>query len=101
MIAPGFAVSPTKGTTLSLEYGIARRVAEDDAVYLGGMRAGPGTQDLPGHDIGRLLRIGAKWSPRDGTTLSLGFEHLDAGDVLDRAGLPAGSYGLMSMTLRF
>lgn len=101
LIAPGFAVSPTKGTTFSLEYGIARRLAEEDAVYFGGMRAGPGTQDVPGQDIGKLLRIGGKWSPRDGATLSFGFEHLEAGDVLDRAGLPSGSYGFVSMTLRF
>jgi hypothetical protein len=101
MVAPGFSVSPTENTSWSIEYGFARRLAADDAVYLGGMRAGPGTPDVPGQRIGGLLRVAGRWTPRPGTVFSAGFEHLAAGDVLDRAGLPSGSHAFFSVTVRF
>lgn len=82
MIAPGIAVSPTSKTNLSIEYGFARRLREGDAAYAGGMRAYAGTQNVPGHEIGNLLRIVGTWSASEHLTLFMNVEHLAAGDVL-------------------
>ena len=101
MIAPGLSVSPTPATTLAIEYGFARRLAEDDAVYAGGMRAYPGTQNVSGQEIGGLLRVSGSWSVTKHLTLFVDYEHLAAGDVLRHAGLPSGSYGYVGATLRY
>ncbi len=101
LIAPGISLSPTPTTNLSIEYGLARRLAEDDAVYAGGMRAYTGTENVPGHEIGGLLRIAASWSATKNLTLSVDYEHLAAGDVLTRSHLPSGSYGYVGATFRF
>ena len=101
LIAPGISVSPTPTTNLSVEYGFARRLSENDAVYAAGMRAYPGTDNVAGHEIGGLLRVAASWSVTRNLTLSLDYEHLAAGDVLTRAHLPSGSYGYLGATFRF
>jgi Alginate export len=101
MIAPGISFSPASNVNVSAEYGIARRLAEDDAVYGGGMRAYPGTQNVPGHEIGRLLRVAANWGVSEHLTLYFDYEHLAAGEVLERAGLSSGSYGYLGATFRF
>ncbi len=101
LIAPGISASPTPTTNLSIEYGFARRLAENDAVYAGGMRAYPGTQNVPGHEIGGLLRVAASWSVTEHCTLFLDYERLVVGDVPMRANLPSGSYGYIGATFRF
>lgn len=101
MIAPGFSIAPTKQINLSIEYGFARRLVEDDAVYAGGMRAYTNTQNMPGYEIGGLLRVTGSWSANKYLTLSLNYEHLDAGDLLKRAHFPSGSYGYLGATFRY
>ena len=101
IVAPGITVSPTPRTTLSFEYGYARRLQATDAVYAGGMRAYAGTQNVPGHHIGGLTRLSGSWSPSQALALSVTFEHLEAGDVLERAGHPSGTYGHLSATYRY
>lgn len=101
MVAPGVAISPTAKTNLSMEYGFARRLNENDAAYAGGMRAYAGTQKVPGHDIGNLLRIVDTWSVSEQLTLFFNYEHLIAGDVLKRADIPSGSYGYVGATYRY
>lgn len=100
-IAPGISVSPTATTNIAIEYGFARRLTDDDAAYAGGLRAYPGTQNVKGHEIGYLLRITGNWSVTENLTLSLDYEHLAAGEVLERAQLPSGSYGYVGATFRF
>lgn len=101
LIAPGISFSPVPTVNVSAEYGFARRFAEDDAVYAGGMRAYPGSRNVPGHEIGGLLRVAASWSVTEHLTLFFNYEHLAAGEVLERAGLPSGSYGRVGATFRF
>jgi len=101
LIAPGVSVSPTKATNLSAEYGFARRLTAKDAAYSGGMRAYAGTQNVPGHEIGGLLRIAGTWAATEHLTLFMDYEHLAAGDVLKRARLPSGSYGYVGATFRY
>lgn len=100
LITPGFFVSPTRKTNLSLEYGIAQRLSAADAVYGGLMRAYAGTQNVAGHSVGGLLRLGANWTPRVNLTLFADFEYLSRGDVLRRAGIPSGSYTQVGLTFR-
>ncbi len=101
MIAPGITVSPTSATTLSIEYGFARRLTQGDAAYAGGMRAYAGTQNVPDHEIGGLLRVAGTWLASKQLTLFFNFEHLAAGDVLKHARLPSGSYGYVGATFRY
>ena len=101
MISPGISVSPTPKTTVSLEYGFARRLEEGDAAYAGGVRAYPGTQDVSGHEIGGLLRVVANWTASEHLTVSFNYEHFAAGDVLKRAGLPSGHAGYLSASWRY
>lgn len=101
MIAPGVALSPTSATSLSMEYGFARRLREGDAAYGGAMRAYGGTQNVPGRDIGGLLRIVGSWAASEHLSLFVNIEHLAAGDVLTRAKLPSGSYAYVGATFRY
>jgi hypothetical protein len=101
LIAPGISVVPMPRTSLSVEYGFARRLKSDDAAYAGGMRAYAGTQNVSGHEIGGLLRVVATWSVTAHLTLSLNHEHLSAGDVLARVRLPSGSYTYVGATFRY
>ena len=101
LIAPGISASPTPTTILSIEYGFARRLKEDDAAYAGQMRAYAGTQNVPGHEVGGLLRVAWSWSATEHPTLFFNYEHLAAGDVLIRARLPSGSYGYVGATFRY
>lgn len=101
MIAPGIAVSPTARTSLSAEYGFAQRLNQGDAAYAGGMRAYAGTQNVTGHEIGGLLRVTSSWSATEHLTLFFNYEHLAAGEVLTRAGLPSSSYCYAGATFRY
>lgn len=101
LLAPSLALAPTPATSLSLEYGVAERLSEVDAVYAGLMRAYPGTQGVPGHEIGGLLRLNGRWSATENLALGFTYEHLAAGDVLQQARVPSGSYGYVFTTVRY
>jgi len=101
LITPGIAFSPAPGHQLSVEYGYARRLAQDDAAYAGGMRPYPGTQSVRGHDIGGLLRVSGVWTPTPYLTINFGVEHLSAGRVLASAGIPSGLFSFLSATVRY
>lgn len=101
LAAPGVAVSPSARTSLSLEYGLARRLRTEDAAYAGGGRAYPGTQLVSGHEIGGLLRINGSWAAKERLTVFFNYERFGAGDVLKRAGLPSGAYGYVGVTYRY
>lgn len=101
LVAPGIALTPSPKTALSLEYGFARRLNEGDAAYAGGMRPYAGTENLSGHDLGKLLRLGATWAPAKNLGLTFNFEHLAAGDLLQRAQLPSGAYVSVGATFKY
>ena len=101
LVAPGISVTPTPKTTLSFELGFARRLNEGDAAYAGGMRPYAATQNISGHDIGNLLRIGASWAPVKNVNLTFNFERLIVGDLLQRAQLPSGSYASVGATIKY
>jgi hypothetical protein len=101
LVAPGFAITPTSRTSLAIEYGFARRLRTDDAAYAGGLRAYPGTREVPGRRIGGLLRVSGSWAASANLTLALDYERLAAGDVLVRAGHASGSYAYVGATIRY
>ncbi len=101
LIAPGVSLSPVSTVNVSAEYGFARRLTEDDAVYGGGMRPYPGTQNVTGQDVGGLLRVAASWELTEHFTVFIDYEHLARGAVLKRADLPSGSYAYIGATFRY
>ena len=101
MIAPGVAVSPTSATSLALEYGVARRLDNKDAIYAGGLRVYAGTAGVRGRDIGDLLRLNGTWSINDHLNLFFNVEYLNAGAVLNRAQAPSASYAALGATIRY
>jgi len=100
MVAPSLSFSPLPRTTVTIEYGHARRRVSSDAVYAGGMRAYAGTHAAIGHHIGNLTRLSATWTASDRLGFTLAFEHLSAGTVLRSAGYPSGAYAYLSATYR-
>jgi hypothetical protein len=101
MIAPGITVSPTPRATLSLEFGYARRLDENDAVYAGGGRAYSSSERVPGHHIGNLSRLTGAWSVNRNLAFRLNIEHMRAGIALRSAGFPSGTYAYLDATYRY
>ena len=101
LVAPGIALAPSATTTLSFEYGYARRLDADDDAYAGGMRAYAGTRDVPGHHIGNLMRLSGSWSPSTRLSFNFNVEHLAAGHFLREAGFYSGTYALLGATYRY
>jgi hypothetical protein len=101
LVAPGIAVSPSPRTTLSLEFGHARRVASDAPAYAGATRAYAGTASAGGRHIGNLTRLAAEWKASRHWSFNASFERLAAGSVLDQAGFASGSYVQVGGTVRY
>lgn len=101
LVAPGLTLSPGRNTTLSFEYGHARRLATRDAAYAGGMRPYAGTQVVPGRHIGNLARLTTSWTPSDWWSWTLNLEHLATGRVLKTAGFRSGTQAQLTTTYRY
>jgi hypothetical protein len=101
IVASGIALAPSATTTLSFEYGCARRLEADDDAYAGGMRAYAGTRDVPDDHIGNLLRLSGSWSPSTRLSFNLNVEHLAAGRLLHEAGFNSGTYAQLGATYRY
>lgn len=101
MASPGISWSPTPGATLSLEYGLARRLAAADVAYAGGMRPYAGTLAVPGRDIGRMFRMAGNWALGSNVTLFYNVERFRTGEVLRLAKVPSGSYAYLGATYRY
>ena len=101
LVAPGLSFSPGRNTTLSFEYGHARRLDTRDAAYAGGMRPYAGTQAVPGRHIGNLARLTTSWTPSDWWSLNLNLEHLETGRVLKTAGFRSGTQAQLTATYRY
>jgi hypothetical protein len=101
LVAPGLTFSPGGSTTVSLEYGYARRLDTRDAAYAGGMRPYAGTQAVPGRHIGNLARLNANWTPSDWLSLNFNLEQLSAARVLKAAGFHDGTQVQLTATYRY
>lgn len=101
LVSPGLSVTPGEHTTLSFEYGFARRLDANDVVYGSGMRAYAGTEHSQGHDIGILARLSGIWTPTNHLSFNLNLEHLSAGSVLHDAGYQSGTYTQFGLTYRY
>ncbi|PZO10881.1 MAG: hypothetical protein DCF27_00515 [Lysobacteraceae bacterium] len=101
MMAPGMQLSPSAGTTLSLEFGFARRLVESDAVYAAGMRPYAGTERVSGLRIGELARLSGRWTVSQRLSLNVNLEYLKPGEVLKASGFTGGAYGYVSTTYRY
>jgi len=101
LVAPGISITPSAGTTLSLEYGYALRMDTSDAAFGAGMRPFPGTEHVAGRHIGNLSRVNIAWAPRASVAVNFSLEYLDPGRVLKSANLPSGSHAYLGTTYRY
>lgn len=101
MLTPGLMLSPGATTRLAIDYGIAQRFDEQDAVYAGGMRAYAGTATLPGKEIGTLLRLSGSWALSPQLTLFSTIEQFAAGAVLTRGQRRSAHYLNLGLTYRY
>ena len=101
MLAPGLSFTPGTHSSVSVEYGLVRRLKEGDAAYAGGMRPYAGTQSLRGREVGSIVRVVAAWTIAPRWTLSMNYEEMHAGDLLRRAGLSSGRYAYLGATYRY
>lgn len=101
LVAPGLALTPGKHTSLSFEYGHARRLDSKDAIYAGGMRPYRGTEGAHGRDIGDLARLSASWMPSQRLTFHFNAEHLNAARALEAAGFHSGTQIQLTTTYRY
>ncbi|MGV8932844.1 MAG: alginate export family protein [Luteimonas sp.] len=101
LFAPGISITPSARTTLSLEYGYARRMDTSDAAYGAGMRPYAGTEHVSGRHIGNLSRLNVAWAPRASVSVNFNLEYLDPGRVLKSAHLPSGAHAYLGATYRY
>lgn len=99
--APNVAFTPLKTVRLTAEYEFMWRSTSRDAVYRSNGTPYEGTELVAGHAIGQAARLQAVWtiSPRLSFTARL--EHVDAGDVLTRAGYRSSDFGAGWVSFRF
>ena len=101
LLAPGLSVAPTSTTNFSVEYGVAKRLTDRDAVYAGQLRPYAGTSEVRGHGAGALLRAGGSWNANQQLTLTASYERFWPGAVLEQVGAQDGNYGYLGMTFRY
>lgn len=76
LLTAGIALTPTPTSQIGITLGQARRLSVRDAVYGYRLRPVPGANASPSAEIGTLLRIEGRWSPRPDLTLKAGYERL-------------------------
>ncbi len=99
--APTFRLSPLKNVSFGFEYEPLRRVDEKDAVYTFSEGVYAGTQNVPGHDVGALLRGDIAWQINTHVETAVKIDYLDAGSVLKEAGYGNTFFAAVEATLRF
>jgi len=99
--AAGVSLSPSRSTSLALEYGYARRLDDRDAIYAGGGRTYAGTERIRGHYVGGLSRLTGTLNVTRTVSLRLNVDHLRAGRALRTAGLSSGTYVYIDATVRY
>jgi hypothetical protein len=99
--APTLRMSPSQKVSAGLEYEVLRRSNEEDAVYtfLEGVYAG--TQNVPGHDVGKMVRADVQWQVNPHLQTAIKAEYLDAGGVLKQAGYSNTFFVAIEAQVRF
>lgn len=85
VLAPTFRISPSEKTSVVIEYEILRRSSERDAVYTFNEGTYAGTQNVPGKDVGQLIKTAVSWQVNDHFLAALKSDYLRAGSVLNQA----------------
>lgn len=94
---PAFSASGSAGA----QAGFNQLYASSNYLSEGPMRPYAGTDNVPGHELGGLLRLSGAWSVTGSWDLGAAYEHFATGEVLQRAGVPSGSYGYVRSTFRY
>lgn len=109
LIAPAnlIAVGPVLGFSphrdVRVEPAIFRlwRQSDEDAVYLPGTRAVPGSAAVSGHDLGTSYRVNTRWTPTANLTLDLDYQFYDTGSVFQRLGGKGTHFISLRTSFRF
>jgi hypothetical protein len=84
--APMFSFTPLRAVTVSTQVEWLHRLNQNDAVYNGLQQPYARTQNVPGHDVGKVLRGKVAWAINRHFTLTGITDYVVAGDVWKRAG---------------
>jgi hypothetical protein len=101
LAALGVSLSPTASSTVSVEYGAARRLETADPAYAGQLRPYDGTAGAPGKAIGDLTRVSGSWRAGDLLDVVFKLERMVPADLLRRTGARPGGYGYVGVTFRY
>jgi hypothetical protein len=101
LFSPTVAFTPIKKVTVNAEYDLVRRMSQYDAFYAQGSKPYPGTAGVRGYTVGGYGRLIAEWQIKPNIAFELEGDHLSAGKVMKRAGLPSSNFLLLSLDLRY
>ncbi|MCY1282709.1 Alginate export [compost metagenome] len=101
IVGPTFAFSPW--SKVRFEPGVFQvwRQTIDDAVYLPGMKAVPGTANSSGRSVGTIYRANARWMASRNLTVDVDYKYYDVGRAISDAGGVNSSFVATRATFRF
>ena len=100
-VSPMISLRPSRKITLRGEYSFLRRLKTEDAVYSFTKVAYAGTQNVSGHNAGRLARLRIGWALDRHIAVAGTIEHAFAGPVLTRAGFSDSDFAALQLSFRF
>ena len=100
-VSVNMRVTPLSRVSVTAEASLLRRPSETDAVYTFLGTPFTGTQNVRGHDIGRLIKADVLWQVNPHLSAGIKTDFLFAGDVLNRAGLSSSTYFGSEIQFRF
>ena len=86
VIGPRVAFSPAQKVTIAPAILALWRESEDDAAYMPGMKAVPGTANVSGKRLGTSYNLFARWTPTANLTVDLEYQYFDVSEVIRDAG---------------
>ncbi|QEM82232.1 alginate export family protein [Halomonas binhaiensis] len=88
LVAVGPRLTLTPGSSLKLSPSVLTmwRESQDDAAYMPGMNAIPGTADVSGKRLGTSYNMRATWSATNNLIFDIEYQYYDVSDVIRHAG---------------
>lgn len=100
-VSVNLRTTPLPRVSLTAEASLLRRPSEFDAVYTFTGAPYAGTQNVRGHDVGRLIKADILWQINPHLSAGVKTDFLFAGDVLKRARLNSSTYFGTEVQFRF
>lgn len=100
-VSPNFSFQPVKGVRASLEYQFTWRDSAQDAVYRANNTPYVGTEKVAGKAVAQLARAQIVYTISPRLSLTTRLEHLQAKEVLKRAGYHNSAFLATWVSFRF